>query len=78
MTGSAVGGSVLVRPTVALSPREREVLTTLSTGLSVDEAGVRLGISRSGVRSHLNRLYQRFDTSGLVGTYRAIGWLEPR
>ena len=45
---------------VALTPREREVLTMILIGLSNDEIATRLSTSRKSVEAHLSRLYERF------------------
>jgi DNA-binding NarL/FixJ family response regulator len=48
-------------PLHALAPREIEVLQTLATGVRLDEAGDRLGISVHTVRSHMRKIMDKLD-----------------
>ena len=50
----------------ALSPREREILTRLTEGLSNAEIAERLGVSEKTVRNHLSHLFDK------------LGSVEPR
>ncbi len=43
----------------ALSPREREILTRLTEGLSNAEIAERLGVSEKTVRNHLSHLFDK-------------------
>jgi DNA-binding NarL/FixJ family response regulator len=56
-----VAGGHLLGPnkTVALSPREREILRLLADGLSNDEIGARLFISGETVRTHVKHGVQK-------------------
>lgn len=49
--------------TPALSARERSVLAALADGASYEEAGTRLGISLSTVRTHIQRAYSKLGVS---------------
>ncbi len=53
----------------ALSPREREILTRLTEGLSNAEIAERLGVSEKTVRNHLSNL---FDKLGVWSRAQAI------
>ncbi|WP_329351929.1 response regulator transcription factor [Streptomyces sp. NBC_01261] len=46
-----------------LTPREREVLTLLATGLTNDDISERLGLSRHTVKTHLNRAMAKLGVS---------------
>ena len=43
----------------SLTPREREILTMVSQGLTMQQAGRRLGISPRTVESHVAKLYRK-------------------
>ena len=45
----------------ALTRREREILTLITTGASNDEIAVRLGISSNTVRTHVYNLYRKIE-----------------
>jgi HD-GYP domain-containing protein (c-di-GMP phosphodiesterase class II) len=56
----------------ALSPREIEVLRRVSQGDSNKEVALRLGISPSTVRTHLERIFKKLDCkSRAAGTLKA-------
>ena len=60
------------------SDRELELIRLVRTGLSNDEAAVRLGIGTRGVESSLRRLFGRygvFNRTALVELAVAQGWL---
>jgi pimeloyl-ACP methyl ester carboxylesterase/DNA-binding CsgD family transcriptional regulator len=61
--------AALPDPFVSLSPREREVLALLSTGLSNAEIASDLGLSEKTVRNHLSHL---FDKLGVWSRAQAI------
>jgi DNA-binding CsgD family transcriptional regulator len=44
---------------VALSPREREILDLLVKGMILKEAADHLGIGFETVRTHVNHIYQK-------------------
>ena len=50
-------------PASALTPRERDVLALLSSGLSNKVIAIRLGISEATVKAHLTRIYQQIGVS---------------
>jgi DNA-binding NarL/FixJ family response regulator len=56
-------------PLPALTPRERDVLTLLSTGAKYAEIGTELGIGTNTVRSHIRSLY---DTCGVQNGVEAV------
>ena len=62
-------------PFGALSPRERETLALLATGLSNAEIAERLGISEKTVRNHLSHL---FDKLGVWSRAQAIVFARER
>ena len=47
----------------ALSGREREVLTQITTGLSNSEISERLFISESTVKNHITNIFEKLDVS---------------
>jgi DNA-binding CsgD family transcriptional regulator len=54
---SAESASLSVVESMAVSPRQREIMLLLSTGLSDKEIAARLQVSPHTVRTHLQRLY---------------------
>ena len=54
---SAQKASLSVVETMAVSPRQREIMLLLATGLSDKEIAARLQVSPHTVRTHLQRLY---------------------
>ncbi|WP_141205522.1 LuxR C-terminal-related transcriptional regulator [Streptomyces griseorubiginosus] len=56
-----------------LSPREREVMELLSTGLGAREIGLRLRLSEKTVRNKLSSIYAKFDARG--STDAVLRWL---
>lgn len=62
-----------------LSPRQRQVLELIAAGMEISEVAAALGVSASGVRSHLANVAQRAGTSStlqsvLVSVRR--GWIS--
>jgi DNA-binding CsgD family transcriptional regulator len=49
-----------------LSPREREVLQSLSVGLTNDEIALRLGVSIATVKTHLASAYNKLGVRNRV------------
>lgn len=49
------------RAGMALSPREREVLTLIAEGASYDEIANSLDISLDTVKSHLKKIFAKLD-----------------
>ena len=63
-----------------LSSREREILDRLETQ-SYREIAVAIGISRSGVRYHIGRLFDKLNVhhrNEIVDTARSLGFLPPQ
>ncbi|MDX3799890.1 LuxR C-terminal-related transcriptional regulator [Streptomyces sp. AK04-3B] len=56
-----------------LSPRERQVMELLSTGLGAQEIGRRLRLSEKTVRNNLSNIYAKLDARG--GTDAVLRWL---
>lgn len=50
-------------PTVALTPRETEVLAKIATGQTLRQVGESLGIAESTVRTHVKRIYSKLDVT---------------
>jgi DNA-binding NarL/FixJ family response regulator len=48
---------------ISLSPRQREVLDSITRGLSNDNIASLLGISKSRVKQHLNELYDKLGAA---------------
>jgi NarL family two-component system response regulator LiaR len=48
---------------IYLTPRQREVLDSITRGLSNDNIATMLGISKSRVKQHLNELYEKLGAS---------------
>jgi len=46
-----------------LTPRQREVLDSITRGLSNDEIAVLLGISKARVKQHLNEVYEKLGAA---------------
>lgn len=56
-----------------LSPRERQIIELLSTGLGAQEIGLRLRLSEKTVRNNLSNIYAKFDARG--STEAVLRWL---
>ncbi len=54
----------MLRETVALSEREREVLLLVRDGLANKQIARRLGITERTVKAHLTKIFQRIDVTG--------------
>ncbi|MEU0649552.1 response regulator transcription factor [Streptomyces umbrinus] len=67
------GGETTERMRALLSPREREIMELLSTGLGAQEIGLRLGLSEKTVRNNLSNIYAKLDARG--GTDAVLRWL---
>jgi DNA-binding NarL/FixJ family response regulator len=63
-----------------LTPREREVMTLLATGLSNDQIAERLVISRATAKTHLSRALSKLevrDRAQLVAVAYQLGLVQP-
>ncbi|WP_442812189.1 response regulator transcription factor [Streptomyces sp. NBC_00243] len=56
-----------------LSPREKQIMELLSTGLCAQEIGLRLRLSEKTVRNNLSNIYAKLDARG--GTDAVLRWL---
>jgi DNA-binding NarL/FixJ family response regulator len=56
-----------------LSPRERQIMELLSTGLGAQEIGLRLRLSEKTVRNNLSNIYAKLDVRG--STEAVLRWL---
>ncbi|MEU3614072.1 response regulator transcription factor [Streptomyces sp. NPDC006872] len=73
-TSVAVGaGDAVERLRSLLSPRERQVMELLSTGLGAQEIGLRLRLSEKTVRNNLSNIYAKLDARG--STDAVLRWL---
>ncbi|MFC4463455.1 response regulator transcription factor [Streptomyces xiangluensis] len=59
-----------------LSPRERQIMELLSTGLGAQEIGVRLRLTEKTVRNNLSNIYAKLDARG--STDAVLRWLGAR
>lgn len=53
-------------PHTHITPREREVLALLATGLHVDGTAARLDCSAQTVKFHMHKLYTRWCVTGVA------------
>jgi PAS domain S-box-containing protein len=63
-----------------LTPRQREVLELIATGLSTSEIATRLSISRETVRNHLRGIFAELDVHTrleAIARARRLGLLAP-
>ncbi|MFM9446071.1 LuxR C-terminal-related transcriptional regulator [Streptomyces acidiscabies] len=67
------GGDAVERLRALLSPRERQIMELLSTGLGAQEIGLRLRLSEKTVRNNLSNIYAKLDARG--GTDAVLRWL---
>jgi DNA-binding NarL/FixJ family response regulator len=66
----------LQRLRALLSPRERQIMELLSTGLGAQEIGVRLRLTEKTVRNNLSNIYAKLDARG--STDAVLRWLGAR
>ena len=69
----SAAGTVLERTRALLSPRERQIMELLSTGLGAQEIGLRLRLSEKTVRNNLSNIYAKLDARG--STDAVLRWL---
>ncbi len=67
------GGEAMERLRALLSPRERQIMELLSTGLGAQEIGLRLRLSEKTVRNNLSNIYAKLDARG--STDAVLRWL---
>ncbi|WP_405536795.1 LuxR C-terminal-related transcriptional regulator [Streptomyces sp. NBC_00075] len=70
---AAVAGDAMERLRNLLSPRERQIMELLSTGLGAQEIGLRLRLSEKTVRNNLSNIYAKLDARG--STDAVLRWL---
>jgi DNA-binding NarL/FixJ family response regulator len=68
VSARSAGSAVLHR----LSPREREVLAEVASGLSNQAIGQRLFISERAVEKHINSIFTKLDLFGSADTNRRV------
>ncbi|MFE7761276.1 LuxR C-terminal-related transcriptional regulator [Streptomyces sp. NPDC057438] len=66
-------GEAMERLRSLLSPRERQIMELLSTGLGAQEIGLRLRLSEKTVRNNLSNIYAKLDARG--NTDAVLKWL---
>ena len=67
------GGAARERLRELLSPRERQIMELLSTGLGAQEIGLRLQLSEKTVRNNLSNIYAKLEVRG--STEAVLTWL---
>lgn len=70
---AAVASDAMERLRSLLSPRERQIMELLSTGLGAQEIGLRLRLSEKTVRNNLSNIYAKLDARG--STDAVLRWL---
>ncbi|WDV52438.1 response regulator transcription factor [Streptomyces coeruleorubidus] len=70
---SSTHDTALERLRGRLSPRERQIMELLSTGLGAQEIGLRLRLSEKTVRNNLSNIYAKLDARG--STDAVLRWL---
>nr|WP_241826930.1 response regulator transcription factor [Streptomyces graminilatus] len=68
-----VAGAARERLRSLLSPRERQIMELLSTGLGAQEIGLRLTLSEKTVRNNLSNIYAKLNARG--STDAVLRWL---
>ncbi|MFI1359583.1 response regulator transcription factor [Streptomyces sp. NPDC020898] len=69
----SLAGAAMERLRGLLSPRERQIMELLSTGLGAQEIGLRLRLSEKTVRNNLSNIYAKLDARG--STDAVLRWL---
>ncbi|MFI7410669.1 response regulator transcription factor [Streptomyces sp. NPDC049627] len=70
---ASTGDAATERLRGMLSPRERQIMELLSTGLGAQEIGLRLRLSEKTVRNNLSNIYAKLDARG--STDAVLRWL---
>jgi NarL family two-component system response regulator LiaR len=55
--------TVMPKTTLALTTREREILTLLATGLRYQQIGESLGVTTGTVKQHLHKIYGKLEVT---------------
>lgn len=61
---------------MTLQPRQRELLELLATGMTIEAAAERMGVTLSHAKQQASRAYARLGTDNKVGAFLALGWLR--
>ncbi|AVV46311.1 response regulator transcription factor [Streptomyces sp. ID05-04B] len=69
----STAGEAMERLRELLSPRERQIMELLSTGLGVQEIALRLQLSEKTVRNNLSNVYAKLEVRG--STEAVLTWL---
>lgn len=67
--------SRLVKTFIALTPRERDVLSLLCAGASSDQIADELVLSRNTIKTHLRRVYSKLGASSAQEAVRIARWM---
>ena len=59
-----------------LSPREREIMTSLAEGMTYAACARRLGIAAGTVANMVSAVLHRYGVGGLIELYFVLGWLR--
>ena len=72
LIGSLVRRSEAVPPTgdVGMTPREQEIMSLLSDGLSAHRIATSLGISEGTVNTHIGNIYRKLGVNNRVDAIR--------
>ncbi len=62
---ASAAGTAMERLRGLLSPRERQIMELLSTGLGAQEIGLRLVLSEKTVRNNLSNIYAKLNARGV-------------
>lgn len=65
-------------PKAVCSPREIEVLRCVAEGMTDDQIARNLGISRRTVRTHLERIFRKFDLHSRTAAVAILRDMDPR
>ncbi|MGW0822016.1 LuxR C-terminal-related transcriptional regulator [Streptomyces sp. NPDC002845] len=66
-------GDTEERTWTLLSPRERQIMELLSTGMGAQEIALRLSLTEKTIRNNLSNIYAKLDVRG--GTEAVLRWL---
>lgn len=60
-----------------LTPKQERVVEAYVREGSMKGAAASLGITLQTTKNHLSAIYQRLDTTGILQTLFALGWISP-